>query len=160
MSHLRSLNCILTWLFGSCTLIQCFPTPFSTFPLWFSAFCTFSLRFSHSYPNSLHSHIHSHPESLHSLHSNPNSHSHSSNSVLWFLIPALTDSHFVLLIQNDLLILKNWIREMDRKCLYCKTVRYIPRSSDLSKKNFVKKYLFIKTKIASQNISASQKYML
>ena len=49
---------------------------------------------------------------------------------------------------------------MDRKCLYCKTVRYIPRSSDLSKKNFVKKYLFIKTKIASQNISASQKYML
>ena len=49
---------------------------------------------------------------------------------------------------------------MDRKCLYCTTVRCIPRSGDLSKKNFLKKYLFIKTKTASQNISTSQKYML
>ena len=63
---------------------------------------------------------------------------HSPHFVTWFPILAFTDSHFLLMTQNQLSISENLNYWIDRECQYCKTVISITRSISFSKKQFKK----------------------
>ena len=91
-------------------------------------FAVSPLHFAHHHLIFLHS-AHSHPDSSHShfpccLISSPD----SPHFVTWFPILAFTDSHFLLLTQNKLLISENLNHWINRECQFCKAVICIARN--------------------------------